>query len=26
MALSEPALDRMNRYFATLAQNGLAIA
>ncbi|MGN6817326.1 MAG: hypothetical protein ACTHJR_01490 [Sphingomonas sp.] len=26
MALSEAALDRMNRYFATLAQNGLAIA
>lgn len=26
MALSETALDRMNRYFATLAQNGLAIA
>jgi len=26
MALSDAALDRMNRYFATLAQNGLAIA
>jgi len=26
MALSEAAFDRMNRYFATLAQNGLAIA
>lgn len=26
MALSEAALDRMNRYFATLAQNGLTIA
>jgi hypothetical protein len=26
MALSETALDRMNRYFATLAQNGLTIA
>jgi DNA-binding MarR family transcriptional regulator len=26
MALSEASLDRMNRYFATLAQNGLAIA
>jgi anthranilate/para-aminobenzoate synthase component I len=26
MALSEAVLDRMNRYFATLAQNGLTIA
>lgn len=26
MALSEAALDRMNRYFVTLAQNGLTIA
>ena len=26
MALSDAALDRMNRYFATLAQNGLTIA